>query len=97
MIGCLSFSVPLPQFNCTYRKNQNTLGGSGSSGSFSHFAPAAKEPVRTDVMFNMELYSSQLFRYPSTQAFHTVSKNKQVFVEVNGAVNYYKRTVPGWL
>ncbi|XP_071005801.1 transforming growth factor beta receptor type 3 [Oncorhynchus clarkii lewisi] len=69
-------------FNCTYRKNQNTLGGSGSSGSFSHFAPAAKEPVRTDVMFNMELYNTQLFRYPSTQAFHTVSKNKQVFVEI---------------
>uniref|UniRef100_A0A4W5LJ42 Transforming growth factor, beta receptor III n=1 Tax=Hucho hucho TaxID=62062 RepID=A0A4W5LJ42_9TELE len=66
-------------FNCTYRKNQNTLGG---SGSFSHFAPAAKEPVRTEVMFNMELYNTQLFRYPSTQAFHTVSKNKQVFVEI---------------
>ncbi|CAB1332108.1 unnamed protein product [Coregonus sp. 'balchen'] len=69
-------------FNCTYSKNQDTLGGSGSSGSFSHIAPAAKEPVRTDVMFNMELYNTQLFRYPSTQAFHTVSKNQQVFVEI---------------
>lgn len=41
-------------------------------------------------MFNMELYNTHLFRYPSTQAFHAVSKNKQVFVEVNEAVKYYK-------
>jgi hypothetical protein len=78
------------QFNCTYRKNQDTLGGSGSSGSFPRIAPAAKEPLSTDVMVNMELYNTHLFHYPSTQAFHTVSKNKQVFVEVNEAVKYYK-------
>ncbi|CDQ74987.1 unnamed protein product [Oncorhynchus mykiss] len=71
-------------FNCTYRKNQDTLGGSGSSGSFPRIAPAAKELLSTDVMVNMELYNTHLFRYPSTQAFHTVSKNKQVFVEVRG-------------
>uniref|UniRef100_A0A673W0D4 Transforming growth factor, beta receptor III n=1 Tax=Salmo trutta TaxID=8032 RepID=A0A673W0D4_SALTR len=70
------------QFNCTYRKNQDTLGGSGSSGSFPRISPAAKEPLSTDVMFNMELYNTHLFRYPSTQAFHAVSKNKQVFVEI---------------
>ncbi|CAB1324078.1 unnamed protein product, partial [Coregonus sp. 'balchen'] len=72
-------------FNCTYRKKQDTLGGSGSSGSFPRIAPAAKELLSTDVMFNMELYNTHLFRYPSTQAFHTVSKNKQVFVECSGA------------
>uniref|UniRef100_A0A8C7KRU8 Transforming growth factor, beta receptor III n=1 Tax=Oncorhynchus kisutch TaxID=8019 RepID=A0A8C7KRU8_ONCKI len=70
------------QFNCTYRKNQDTLGGSGSSGSFPRIAPAAKEPLSTDVMVNMELYNTHLFHYPSTQAFHTVSKNQQVFVEI---------------
>eukprot|EP00063_Salmo_salar_P003716 XP_013978551.1 PREDICTED: transforming growth factor beta receptor type 3 [Salmo salar] len=69
-------------FNCTYRKNQDTLGGSGSSGSFPRISPAAKEPLSADVMFNMELYNTHLFRYPSTQAFHAVSKNKQVFVEI---------------
>ncbi|XP_031641635.1 transforming growth factor beta receptor type 3 [Oncorhynchus kisutch] len=69
-------------FNCTYRKNQDTLGGSGSSGSFPRIAPAAKEPLSTDVMVNMELYNTHLFHYPSTQAFHTVSKNQQVFVEI---------------
>ncbi|KAM4629181.1 transforming growth factor beta receptor type 3 isoform 2-T2 [Polymixia lowei] len=63
-------------FNCTYRKHQET------PESFPRIVPGpAKEPVN-NVTFSMELYNTNLFRYPAPQAFHTVSENKQVFVEV---------------
>ncbi|XP_056132780.1 transforming growth factor beta receptor type 3 [Lampris incognitus] len=63
-------------FNCTYRKNQEILE------TVLRIAPGpAKEPVN-NVTFSMELYNTNLFQHPGPQAFHAVSKNKQVFVEV---------------
>ncbi|KAM3875789.1 transforming growth factor beta receptor type 3 [Diretmus argenteus] len=67
---------PTIQFNCTYRKNQEV------PESLPRILPGpAKEPVN-NVTFSMELYNTNLFRYSAPQAFHTVSENKQVFVEV---------------
>ncbi|KAJ8375290.1 hypothetical protein SKAU_G00058700 [Synaphobranchus kaupii] len=66
-------SRPSVLFNCTYKKNQNPLG------SFPRVGPG-KDPVN-NVTFSMELYNTDLFRYPAT--FVTTSENKPIFVEVS--------------
>ncbi|XP_010870398.1 transforming growth factor beta receptor type 3 [Esox lucius] len=69
-------------FNCTYRSKQATRRRPGSSGQYQGDIPESIDPVRTDVMFNMELYNNQLFYSQPSQPAHTVSRNKQVFVEI---------------
>lgn len=66
-------SRPSILFNCTYRKNQNP------PGPFPRVGPG-KDPV-DNVTFSMELYNTNLFRYPAT--FVTTSENKPIFVEVS--------------
>ncbi|XP_029905030.1 transforming growth factor beta receptor type 3 isoform X2 [Myripristis murdjan] len=64
-------------FNCTYRKNQET------PELVPRIVPAlAKEP-RKNVTFSMELYNTNLFRFP--QNLYTVTENKQVFVEITAS------------
>ncbi|KAG9341502.1 hypothetical protein JZ751_019007 [Albula glossodonta] len=60
-------------FNCTYKKNQDP------PAPFPRVGPG-KDPVN-NVTFSMELYNTDLFRYPET--FVTTSENKPVFVEVS--------------
>ncbi|KAL1022638.1 hypothetical protein UPYG_G00030340 [Umbra pygmaea] len=64
------------QFNCTYKKKQDTLGVSKRLHPPS-FLPV--EPI--DVMFNMELYN-QLFLPQPARAVYVVSQNEKVFVEI---------------
>ncbi|XP_071782347.2 transforming growth factor beta receptor type 3 [Centroberyx gerrardi] len=68
-------------FNCTYRKSQET------PEAVPRIVPgrANKEPV-SNMTFSMDFYNTNLFRDPAPQAFHTVSENQQVFVEVTGTI-----------
>ncbi|KAJ8418542.1 hypothetical protein AAFF_G00000410 [Aldrovandia affinis] len=66
-------SRPSLLFNCTYRKNQNP------PGPFPRVDPG-KDPVN-NITFSMEVYNTDLFRYPAT--FVTTSENKPIFVEVS--------------
>lgn len=63
-------------FNCTYQMHQE------ASESVPQVVPGRARELSNNVTFSMELYNTNLFRYPAPQAFHTVSENKQVFVEV---------------
>uniref|UniRef100_A0A3Q3H0Y2 Transforming growth factor, beta receptor III n=1 Tax=Labrus bergylta TaxID=56723 RepID=A0A3Q3H0Y2_9LABR len=69
------------EFNCTYRKNQET------SETLDRIVPGpAKQPVN-NMSFNMELYYTLPFNSPSRQAFYTVAQNQQVFVEVTSTAS----------
>ncbi|XP_060886591.1 transforming growth factor beta receptor type 3 [Labrus mixtus] len=69
------------EFNCTYRKNQET------SETLDRIVPGpAKQPVN-NMSFNMELYNTLPFNSPSRQAFYTVAQNQQVFVEVTSTAS----------
>ncbi|XP_034035128.1 transforming growth factor beta receptor type 3 [Thalassophryne amazonica] len=68
-------------FNCTYGKSQET----------PHSVPrivseSAGEPGN-NMTFTMELYNTLLFHNPGPQAFHVVSENQQVFVEVTSTTS----------
>ncbi|KAI4899965.1 hypothetical protein NFI96_025705, partial [Prochilodus magdalenae] len=65
-------------FNCTYRKDQDAAGDSHKLGS----GALPKEQV-DNVTFSMELYNTNLFRYPLPMAFVTISENKPIFVEIS--------------
>ncbi|KAJ8357387.1 hypothetical protein SKAU_G00201810 [Synaphobranchus kaupii] len=64
-------------FNCTYRKLQDPpvlLPG---------VAPRKNTKLwDNNMLFNMELYDSDLFLHPATQGFLQVSENKSIFVEI---------------
>ncbi|KAJ8279378.1 hypothetical protein COCON_G00064440 [Conger conger] len=64
-------SRPSILFNCTFRKNQSPPGP----------WPVPGKDLVSNVTFSMELYNTNLFRYPAT--FVTTSENKPVFVEVS--------------
>lgn len=73
---CVGFVLLSSQFNCTYRKSQE------SSETVPRIVPGpGRQPVN-NMTFNMELYSTLPFHNPSRQTFYTVSQNQQVFVEV---------------
>ncbi|TRY88907.1 hypothetical protein DNTS_005409, partial [Danionella cerebrum] len=61
-------------FNCTYRKNQDSLDDFES------------EDFQLDsldnVTFNMELYNNP-FHYPSMQSFLTITENRPIYVEIS--------------
>lgn len=59
-------------FNCTYPKGEDARGDFG-------------RPVE-NVTFSMELYNTNLFRYPYTPSFTTVTENKQVYVEISATI-----------
>ncbi|XP_037390881.1 transforming growth factor beta receptor type 3 isoform X1 [Pygocentrus nattereri] len=65
-------------FNCTYRKDQDAAGESHRLG----FGRLPKEPV-DNVTFSMELFTTNLFRYPPLNSFLTISENKPIFVEIS--------------
>lgn len=73
----LALSLFSSQFNCTYRKQQET------SETLDRIVPGpGKQPVN-NMTFNMELYNTPPpFNKPSRQAFYTVAQGQQVFVEV---------------
>ncbi|XP_010784220.1 transforming growth factor beta receptor type 3 [Notothenia coriiceps] len=63
-------------FNCTYRKNQETL---------PRIVPGPGRHPVSNMTFKMELYNKLPIHNPSRQAFYTVSQKEQVFVEVTSA------------
>ncbi|XP_036426333.1 transforming growth factor beta receptor type 3 isoform X2 [Colossoma macropomum] len=65
-------------FNCTYRKDLDAAGESHRPG----FGRLSKEPV-DNVTFSMELFTTNLFRYPALNTFLTISENKPIFVEIS--------------
>lgn len=66
-------------FNCTYSKEQQ------SSEILPRIVPEPQRPKQLNVSFNMELFDTLPFSEPSRQAFHTVSQNQQVFVQITSA------------
>lgn len=66
-------------FNCTYFKEQE------SSEILPRIVPEPQRPKQLNVSFNMELFNTLPFSEPSRQAFHTVSQNQQVYVQITSA------------
>ncbi|XP_030646935.1 transforming growth factor beta receptor type 3 [Chanos chanos] len=64
-------------FNCTYEKTPETQGRIPMS------APRPPKEPLNNVTFSMELFNTNLFRYPTPQAFLTISENKPIFVEIS--------------
>lgn len=68
-------------FNCTYSKQQE------SSEILPRIVPEPQRPKQVNVSFNMELFNTLPFNDPSRQAFHTVSQNQQVYVQITSAAS----------
>uniref|UniRef100_A0A8B9L1S8 Transforming growth factor, beta receptor III n=1 Tax=Astyanax mexicanus TaxID=7994 RepID=A0A8B9L1S8_ASTMX len=65
-------------FNCTYRKGQDAAMDSLRPG----FGVLPKEP-EDNVTVSMELFTTNLFRYPPPQSLFTISENKPIYVEIS--------------
>lgn len=68
-------------FNCTYSKEQE------SSEILPRIIPEPQRPKAINVSFSMELFDSLPFTDPSRQAFHTVSQNQPVYVQITSAAS----------
>uniref|UniRef100_A0A8B9L0F3 Transforming growth factor, beta receptor III n=1 Tax=Astyanax mexicanus TaxID=7994 RepID=A0A8B9L0F3_ASTMX len=75
---CLYSLFFFSQFNCTYRKGQDAAMDSLRPG----FGVLPKEP-EDNVTVSMELFTTNLFRYPPPQSLFTISENKPIYVEIS--------------
>lgn len=66
-------------FNCSYTKEQE------SSEFLPRIVPEPQRPKQINVSFNMELFNTLPSNDPSRQAFHTVSPNQPVYVQITSA------------